>query len=114
MKSLAVIRSDEHHKLWTALNDLRQHAGISFSDVPRQIDPVMADEVLTKVMNAPLKNRCKSAAIVGLKDNAGAAIGSIRRIHPPAHIIIVSPRHSIFEELKEQISSLPLLQERHS
>lgn len=109
MKSLAVIRSDEQHKLWTALNDLREHAGISFSDLPRQMDPELADEILTRVMDVPLKSKCECAAVVGLEDNAGAAIGSVRRIHPPAHIIIVSPQHSVFEGLREEIEVLPPL-----
>ncbi len=58
-------------------------------------------------MKSPLKNACENASIVPLKEDASAAIGRLRKIHPPAHVIIVSPRHEIFYELSNYIDILP-------
>ena len=51
-------------------------------------------------MKAPLKSWSTAAAIVPLMDSASSAINRLRRIHPPAHVIIVSPMHEIYYQLK--------------
>jgi hypothetical protein len=58
-------------------------------------------------MKAPLKAGCSAAAIVPLVDQASIAIGRLRKIHPPAHVIIVSPRHEIYHELVNYVDILP-------
>jgi hypothetical protein len=58
-------------------------------------------------MKSPLRVSCEAAAIVPLQDEASAAIGRLRKIHPPAHIIIVSPRHEIYYELTNYVHLLP-------
>ncbi|MDP3103415.1 MAG: DUF356 domain-containing protein, partial [Candidatus Methanoperedens sp.] len=55
----------------------------------------------------PLRTCCEAASIVPLSDEASAAIGRLRKIHPPAHVIIVSPRHEIFHELINYVDILP-------
>ena len=55
----------------------------------------------------PLKKQCKSAALVALSDDAGVAIDVLGRIHPPAHVIIVSSRHDIYPKINDCIKRLP-------
>lgn len=107
MKSFAVIRADNSAKVNIALRDLVRYGHMEFSDSPKKMDPKKADSVLENVMNSPLKNTCSSAAVVPLGDHASAAIGRLKKIHPPAHIIIVSPRHSVFSSLATEISKMP-------
>ena len=59
------------------------------------------------VMGVALKSKCNSAALVELNNHAGAAISRLKKIHPPAHIIIISPRHKMFEELAVRFSKYP-------
>jgi len=42
-----------------------------------------------------------------LNEDASAAIGRLRKIHPPSHVIVVSPRHEIFHELTNYVDLLP-------
>jgi hypothetical protein len=107
MKSFAVIRAENSAKVNVALRDLVRYGHMSFDDSPKQMDPGKADRVLTDVMHTPLKNNCGSAAVVPLGDHASAAIGRLKKIHPPAHVIIVSPRHSAFSSLVKDINKLP-------
>lgn len=107
MKSLAVVRGDDISKVKTALRDLVRYAHLSFIGNARMLEPEFADNVLVSVMKSPLKSCCEAASIVPLDDDASIAIGRIKRIHPPAHIIIVSPRHEIFYELAESVEVLP-------
>lgn len=105
--SLAVVRADDISKVKTALCDLIRYAHLTFAGKPRKLEPVFADNILINVMKSPLRMCCNSASIVPLNEDASAAIGRLRKIHPPAHVIIVSPRHEIFDELVNYIDILP-------
>ncbi len=107
MKSLAVIRANNNFKLRTALHDLVKYGHMSYSSVPRKLEPGFADNILVNIMKAPLKSWSTAAAIVPLMDSASFAINRLRRIHPPAHVIIVSPMHEIYYQLIGCIEMLP-------
>ena len=107
MNSMAVVRADDESKVKIALYDLIRYANLTFSDEARKLDPTFADNILTHIMKSPLRACCSSAAIVPLEDQASVAIGRLRKIHPPAHVIIVSPRHEIFHELINYVDVLP-------
>ncbi len=107
INSLAVIRADDISKVKTALCDLVRYARLTFADKARRLEPAFADNILIHVMKSPLRTCCEAASIVPLFDEASAAIGRLRKIHPPAHVIIVSPRHEIFHELINYVDILP-------
>jgi len=107
INSLAVVRADDISKVKTALCDLVRYARLTFADKARRLEPAFADNILVHVMKSPLKTSCEAASIVPLTDEASAAIGRLRKIHPPAHVIIVSPRHEIYHELINYVDILP-------
>lgn len=107
MNSLAVIRANDSSKLSTALRDLVKYGHMSYSSVPKRLEPGFADSILVNVMKSPLKIGCTAAAVVPLMDSASSAISRLRKIHPPAHVIIVSPMHEIYHELIDYIKMLP-------
>ncbi|MCX9084578.1 MAG: DUF356 domain-containing protein [Candidatus Methanoperedens sp.] len=107
MNSMAVVRADDASKVKIALYDLIRYAKLTFSDGARKLDPTFADNILTHIMKSPLRACCSAAAIVPLEDQASVAIGRLRKIHPPAHVIIVSPRHEIYHELENYVDILP-------
>ena len=107
MKSFALVRADDSDKVKIALHDLERYGHIQFSTTPKCIEPNYADELLVSVMGVSLKSKCNSAALVELNNHAGAAISRLKKIHPPAHIIIISPRHKMFEELAGKFPKYP-------
>jgi hypothetical protein len=107
MKSFALVRADDSDKVKIALHDLERYGHIQFSATPKCIESNYADELLVSVMGVALKSKCNSAALVELNNHAGAAISRLKKIHPPAHIIIISPRHKMFEELSTRFSKYP-------
>ena len=107
MKSFAVIRADTSLKVHTTLLDLRRYGRMVFADPPKSMSPDYADEILGKVINRPLKNKCSSAAVVSLNTVPSVAIGKLTKIHPPAHVVIVSSKHDIYDELVENFEILP-------
>ena len=58
-------------------------------------------------MKRPLKNKCYAAALVSLNTSPSVAIEKLTKIHPPAHVVIVSSRHEVFEELEGNIDVMP-------
>lgn len=107
MNSFAVVRADDMSKVKTALCDLIRYAHLTFDGKPRKLEPVFADNILIQVMKSPLRTCCEAASIAPLNEDASTAIGRLRKIHPPGHIIIVSPRHGIYYELENYIDLLP-------
>ncbi len=107
INSLAVVRADDMAKVKTALCDLVRYGHLNFADKARRLEPAFADNILIHVMKSPLRTCCEAASIVPLTDEPSAAIGRLRKIHPPAHVIIVSPRHEIFHELVNYVDILP-------
>ena len=107
MKAFALVRADYLDKVKIALHDLERYGHIQFSATPRCIEPNYADKLLVSVMGVPLKSKCNSAALVELDNYAGAAISRLKDIHPPAHIIIISPRHQMFEEISGKFKKYP-------
>ncbi len=107
MNSMAVVRADDASKLKIAICDLVRYGHMTFADNARRLEPAFADNILIHIMKAPLKAGCSAAAIVPLVDQASIAIGRLRKIHPPAHVIIVSPRHEIYHELVNYVDILP-------
>ncbi len=101
MKSFAVIRAEDQNKVKIALHDLEHYGSMKFRSDPKRIEPNYADQLLVSVSGLPLRSKCNSAALVALDTNAGAAINKLRKIHPPAHVVIISPRHAAFEELAD-------------
>ncbi len=107
MNSMAVVRADDASKVRIALCDLVRYGHMTFADHARKLEPTFADNILVHIMKSPLKACCLAAAIVPLEDPPSMAIGMLRKIHPPAHVIIVSPRHEIYHELVNYVDILP-------
>jgi hypothetical protein len=111
MESFAVIRADDQTKLNTAISDLQRHGGLTFATTPKELKPATADQILVNVMKVPLKKSCRAAALVSLSDDPGVAIDVLGRIHPPAHVIIVSSRHDVYSRITDCITRLPDLKD---
>ncbi len=106
----AVVRSVDISKVKTALCDLVLFAHLTFTSSPKKLEPEIADGILVNVMKNSLKKCCGSAAIVPLNEQAAFVISRIRKIHPPAHVIIVSPAHEVFQDLVNSIDMFPELE----
>ncbi|RQD80008.1 DUF356 domain-containing protein [Methanosalsum natronophilum] len=107
MTSFAVVRGDNLDKVKIALHDMQHHGKINFRSTPRNMVPEDADNLLVSVMGVPLKSNCIAAAVVELGNNAGVVINKLRKIHPPAHIVVVSPRHEAFNDLLNNLNDYP-------
>ena len=109
IRCLALVRGQDIKLVKTAGCDLERWAHLITVGAPRMCDPVYADEVLVHVMNRPLARRCMAAAVVALEDEPLNAICRLKKTHPPAHVIIVSPDHGIYGEVLESMNMMPAM-----
>jgi len=107
MKCFTLIRADNYNKLKTAINDIEEHANLTILNSPKKIKPEKADEILVEILDSPLKKMCDVAAICKIDEEPAEAINTIKDIHPPAHIIVVSERHGeIYKDLENSFDEL--------
>lgn len=103
-----MIRGDSYEKIKNALADIHRHAKLTISGKPRIMVPEAADEILRHIVGE-IKKPCKKACIVKVEENAPRAIDRIRKIHPPAHIVIISERHEPYFYLLDDFPKMPTL-----
>ena len=105
---LLLIRGDNYEKIKNALADIHRHGKLAILGKPRIMVPEAADEILKHILGT-IKKPCKRACLVKIQENAPEAIDKIRKIHPPAHIIVISEIHEPYPYLLEDFPKMPIL-----
>jgi len=98
--ALILIRAEEQGKLLNTLADIERHAGLKISGDPRIIDSKKADQIATKILKQTLRSKSEIAVLVKVIDDTTKSIVNIRKIHPPAHIVVISEEYADFKELE--------------
>ena len=106
VESFAVIRADTNEKLLMTIKSISEKGLMRFDDHPKQITSEFADRILEDVMNTQVNNVCGSSALIPLLNHPSDAINKLKGVRPPAHVIIVTPRHNIYEEITEVLELL--------
>ncbi|MGN0094400.1 MAG: DUF356 domain-containing protein [Methanobrevibacter sp.] len=98
--ALILIRGENNSKVLNAISDVEKHGGLHLTSKPRALDANIADNIVSKILKADIKNESKVAAVFSIQENPTLAISKIRSIHPPAHIIVVSDEYDeIYDDL---------------
>lgn len=109
MQSILVIRAESALKLDISIESVSKPGIMIFEDKPRRLEANYADQILMNVMRTELKNTCNVAAIIPLTNHPSNAIEKLKKVNPPAHLIIVGSRHNIYPTLVKKIDSLAYL-----
>jgi len=112
--ALILIRAGNHEKLLNALADIERHANLKIASKPKIIDSKKADMFAKRILKQNLRTESKIAVIVKVLEDTTKSIMHIKKIHPPAHIMIVSDEYSEFEEIKRLYTILPPLKGYYS
>jgi hypothetical protein len=103
MVCFVIFRTDSVKKVLTALADLVRYGKIKVYD-PKMMPPETARKVMIELCGK-IKNPKEINVIARVNEKGGRVIFSLKKIHPPAHLIVVTPRHGIFEKLTEEFST---------
>jgi hypothetical protein len=112
--SLIILRAENQAKLLNSLADIERHAGLKILGKPRLLENAYADNLAQKILQKKLKMKSKVAAAVSVQQDATLSIMRVKKIHPPAHIIIVSEEYDEFESLKKKMFHSPILKGYYS
>ena len=101
--ALILIRGENNSKLLNAIADIERHANLNISGKPKKIDPEFTDLLVEKILKSPLRSKSKVATAFFVKEDTTFSIIQIKKIHPPAHIIVVSDEYNEYSELIEKL-----------
>ncbi len=112
--TLILIRADNQGKILNAIADIERHANLKISGNPKIIEPQIADKLAKGILKQDLRSKCEIASIVKVLEDTTKSIMHIKKIHPPAHLVVISEEYKEFEEIKKMFSRLPVLKGYYS
>ncbi|BAA30724.1 DUF356 domain-containing protein [Pyrococcus horikoshii] len=99
LNTIVLIRTDNFKKALTALADLVRYGGMKIRGTPRIIPPALSDWAFEQIVGEKPRKRVKAHVVAQVDLPASKAIGRIRDIHPPAHIIVIPVGSPVHKEL---------------
>lgn len=102
-----LIRADSQKKILNALADLERHAKLKINGKPKIISPELANQVIERILKQNLRSKTKLAVMVLVEEDTTKSIMQIRKIHPPAHMVVLSQEYKDYSNLKNIYKELP-------
>ncbi|CDG64617.1 MAG: uncharacterized protein PWQ15_1554 [Methanobacterium sp.] len=112
--SLILIRAENQAKLLNSLADIERHAGLKINGSPRIIKNKVADKYAKSIMKDELRSKSKIAVLISVQEDATLSILRIRKIHPPAHVVVISEEYDQWKALQKLFNTLPLFKGYYS
>ena len=103
--ALVLIRGENNAKILNAIADVQRHAKLNLTTKPKRIDANYADKIVEKILNAPLRTKSKVATAFRIKEDTATAIVQVKKIHPPAHIVVISNDYDDYKELNKMVDN---------
>ncbi|RAP51545.1 MAG: hypothetical protein BZ138_04920 [Methanosphaera sp. rholeuAM270] len=97
--ALILIRAMNKKKALNCLADLERHANLTITGKPKAISLDKIFDVTKRVIKQNPRNDIKVAVLVKVNEKTTDSILSIRKIHPPAHVIVVSEEYPEYAAL---------------
>ena len=91
--ALVLIRGENNSKLLNAIADMERHGNLNLACKPKMIDSRFADKLVEGILHSKLKTKSKVATAFFIKEDTTLSIMQIKKIHPPAHVVIVSDEY---------------------
>jgi len=105
--ALILIRGDNNSKLLNAIADIERHAQLNVVDTPLKVEAEFADSIVESILKTSLRNKSNVAIAFFVKEDTTLAILQVKKIHPPAHVIVVSDEYDEYGVLKKYLTEAP-------
>lgn len=102
--ALILIRGENNAKILNAIADVERHANLTLETKPKKVDSKFADKLVENVLKSPLRTKSKVATAFRIKEDTTIAILQVKKIHPPAHVVVVSNTYDGYRELTKIIN----------
>ena len=105
--ALILIRAENQKKLLNTLADIERHAKLKIEGKPRVIASESADKIVKEIIKQKLRSKSEIAVITKVEDDTTKSIVHVRKIHPPAHVMVISEEYKEFKEIEKKFNELP-------
>ena len=112
--ALILIRGESNAKLLNAIGDMERHANLSIISQPKVVDSHFADSLVEEILNSKLKTKSTVATAFFVKEDPTLSIVQIKKIHPPAHVVVVSDEYDGYDRLDEFLDEADAFQSYRS
>ena len=112
--ALILIRGENNTKLLSAIADIEKHAGLTLVTKPKVIDSNFADSLVENILNATLKTKSNVATAFFVKEDTTLSIMQVKKIHPPAHVVVVSNEYEGYNQLEKILDDASMFKGYHS
>ncbi|AHF80717.1 DUF356 domain-containing protein [Thermococcus paralvinellae] len=99
LNTIVLIRTDNFDKAMVALADLVRYGGMQIRGDPKIIPPALSDWAFEKIVGEKPRKKYRAHVVAQIDLPPAKAIGRLRDIHPPAHIIVIPPGSPVHKEL---------------
>ena len=112
--ALILVRGENNSKLLNAISDMEKHGNLNLVTKPKAIDANFADSLVESILNSKLKTKSNVATAFFVKEDTTLSIMQIKKIHPPAHVVVVSDEYDGYNQLENLLKDAPTFQGYHS
>ena len=98
--ALILVRGDNNSKLLNAVADMERHGNLNLTTKPKIVDAKFADSIVEGILNSKLKTKSNVAIAFFVKEDTTLSIMQIKKIHPPAHVVVVSDEYGAYSKLE--------------
>ena len=112
--ALIVVRGENNAKLLNAIADMERHGNLNLTTKPKVVDAKYADSLVEGILNSKLKTKSNVAVAFFVKEDTTLSILQIKKIHPPAHVVVVSNEYGAYSKLEYVLNNAPDFKEYSS
>ncbi len=98
--ALILVRGENNSKLLSAVSDMENHGNLTLTTKPKVIDASFADSLVEGILNSKLKTTSNVAIAFFVKEDTTLSIMQVKKIHPPAHVVVVSDEYGAYSKLE--------------
>lgn len=112
--ALILIRGENNSKLLSAISDMERHGSINLVSKPKVVDAAFADTLVENILKSKLKTKSNVATAFFVKEDTTLSIMQIKKIHPPAHVVVVSDEYDAYSKLEYVLHNADVFKGYHS
>lgn len=98
--ALILIRGENNSKLLNAIADMERHGSLNLTSKPKIVDASFADKLVEGILNSKLRTKSNVATAFFVKEDTTLSIMQVKKIHPPAHVVVVSDEYGAYSKLE--------------
>lgn len=112
--ALILVRGENNSKLLSAVSDMENHGNLNLTTKPKVIDAKFADSLVEGILNSELKTKSNVAIAFFVREDTTLSIMQVKKIHPPAHVVVVSDEYDAYSKLEYVLKNADEFGEYHA